>query len=441
MYAAGVVCTNCHEPHSNQLVAKDNALCTQCHNADSFDTPVHHRHATGTSGSECVNCHMPEQTYMGGDQRRDHSMRVPRPDLSETLGTPNACTQCHLDRSDTWAAKAVKQWGINVQRAEPTVGELFFDAQRGAPDALLGLEKLALNPNVNGIWRGAAVEELGRHGVLGLESVISRLLRSSDPIIRASAVRSSEALPLVRRYQVLRPILGDRNRSVVTELATALAAVPLDQIGSGDASALKKVFRVYLEIQSDDLDLPSVQARLGNFYLRRGEINLAEASFRAALEIDAQTVGAHVNLADLKRTQGDDQGARKVLLDALDLIPNEVSLLYALGLLEVRAGNYRTALGYLKDSADLEEGGLQYRYVYAVALHDMGHISEAIEELKAALEYSKYSSDVLYALAAYSFEIARYADARAYAKRLISLYPGNEAYLQLDRQISNFSQD
>ena len=108
---------------------------------------------------------------------------------------------------------------------------------------------------------------------------------------------------------------------------------------------------------------------------------------------------------------------------------------------EARAGNYRTALGYLKGAAGLEEGGLQYRYVYAVALHDMGRISEAIEELKAALEYSKYSSDVLYALAAYSFEIARYADARAYAKWLISLYPDNEAYRQLDRQISNFSQD
>jgi len=402
---------------------------------------VHHRHATGTSGSECVNCHMPEQTYMGVDKRRDHSLRIPRPDLSETIGTPNACTQCHVDRSDAWAAKAVKQWGINAQSAPPTVGELFFDARLGAPDALLGLGKLALNPNVNGIWRGTAVEEMGRHGASGLESVISRLLRSSDPIIRASAVRSSEALPLVRRYQLLRPILQDSNRSVVTELATALAAVPLDQIDSGDASVLQHMFRGYLEIQSDDLDLPSVRARLGNFYLRRGEIKLAEDSYRAALEIDDRTVGAHVNLADLKRTQGDDEGARKVLLDALDLISNEASLLYALGLLEVRGGNYRTALGHLKEAADLEEGDLQYRYVYAVALHDMGRISEAIEELKAAHEYSKYSSDVLYALAVYSFEIARYAEARAYSKRLISLYPANEAYRHLDRQIRTLGQN
>ena len=441
MYAAGVVCTNCHEPHSNQLVAKGNALCGQCHNPDSFDTPAHHHHAAGTSGSQCVNCHMPEQTYMGVDRRRDHSMRIPRPDLSAAIGAPNACTQCHLDQSGAWAAKAVKEWGGDKKSPGPTVGELFSEARLGAPDALGGLEALTMNPKENGIWRASAIEELGRQGFPGLETLIVRLVESPDPIIRSSAVRASEALPLVRRYQILRVLLGDTNRSVVTELATALAAVPLDQIPSGDALALEKVFRDYLEVQFQDLDLPSVQARLGNFYLGRGDTEAAEVSYRAALKIDPQSVGAYINLADLKRAQGDERSARAVLLEALGLMPTEPSLLHALGLLEVRAGNYDTALGYLKDAADLEEDSFQYRYVYAVGLHDLGRIDEAIKVLKAALEYSKYSADVLYALAAYSFEIARYADARTYAKQLVSLYPDNEAYLQLNRQIRTLGQE
>lgn len=441
MYAAGVVCTNCHEPHSNQLVAKGNALCSQCHNPDSFDTPAHHHHVAGTSGSQCVNCHMSEQTYMGVDRRRDHSMRIPRPDLIAEVGAPNACTQCHLDQSDAWAANAVKEWNGDRQSPGPAVGELFSDARLGAPDALDGLEALAMNPNENGIWRASAIEELGRQGFPGLEALIIRLVESPDPILRSSAVRASEALPLVRRYQVLRALLGDTNRSVVTELGTALAAVPLNQIPSGDALALEKVFRDYLEIQLQDLDLPSVQARLGNFYLGRGETEAAEASYRAALEIDPQSVGAYINLADLKRTQGDEHSARAVLLEALGLMPSEPTLLHALGLLEVRAGNYRTALGYLKDAADLEEGSFQYRYVYAVGLHDLGRIGEAIKVLEAALEYSKYSADVLYALSAYSLEMARYADARTYAKQLVSLYPDNEAYLQLNRQIRILGQE
>jgi len=441
MYAAGVVCTNCHEPHSNQLVAEGNALCGQCHNPSSFDTPTHHHHVVGTLGSQCVNCHMPEQTYMGVDRRRDHSMRIPRPDLSEALGSPNACIQCHQDQTDAWAVEAVKAWGHEPQQIAPSVGELFSEARRGAPDGIRALAALALNTDANGIWRASATEQLGLQAFSGLEALIARQVESRDPIIRASAVRASEALPLVRRYQSLRSILGDTNRSVVTELATALAAVPLNQIPSADALALEKVFRDYLEIQRQDLDLPSVQARLGNFYLARGDLEVAETSYRTAIAIDPLTVGAYLNLADLKRAQGDEQHVRLILREALDLMPSEPSLLHALGLSEVRAGDYETALTHLKEAADLEESGLQYRYVYAVALHDLGHVGEAIEELKLALERSRYSAEVLYALAAYSFEIARYADARTYAQQLVSFYPDNDAYRRLSQRIRTLGQE
>ena len=54
---------------------------------------------------------MPARTYMVVDPRRDHSLRVPRPDLSAALGTPNACTGCHRDRPAQWAADRVKAWG------------------------------------------------------------------------------------------------------------------------------------------------------------------------------------------------------------------------------------------------------------------------------------------------------------------------------------------
>ena len=68
-------------------------------------------------------------------------------------------------------------------------------------------------------------------------------------------------------------------------------------------------------------------------------------------------------------------------------------------------------------------------------------VGEAIEELKLALERSRYSAEVLYALAAYSFEIARYADARTYAQQLVSFYPDNEAYLRLNQRIRTLGQE
>ena len=64
MHAAGVTCADCHEPHSGKLRASGNAVCAQCHASETFDTPAHHHHATGSAGAECVACHMPATTYM-----------------------------------------------------------------------------------------------------------------------------------------------------------------------------------------------------------------------------------------------------------------------------------------------------------------------------------------------------------------------------------------
>jgi hypothetical protein len=110
MHQAGITCSNCHDPHNLKLRAARNNLCAQCHLPAKFDVTEHYHHQPGSAGAQCVNCHMPTKTYMVVDARRDHSLRVPRPDLSASIGTPNACTQCHGDRSADWAAKQVAEW-------------------------------------------------------------------------------------------------------------------------------------------------------------------------------------------------------------------------------------------------------------------------------------------------------------------------------------------
>ena len=110
MHAQGVTCSDCHDPHSLKLRAPANAVCAQCHLPAKFDTTGHTHHAAGTPGAACAACHMPTTTYMGVDARHDHSLRVPRPDISVQLGTPNACTQCHSKQSAHWAADAIGKW-------------------------------------------------------------------------------------------------------------------------------------------------------------------------------------------------------------------------------------------------------------------------------------------------------------------------------------------
>jgi predicted CXXCH cytochrome family protein len=110
MYQAGVTCSDCHEPHDLSLKAPGNGVCLQCHRADRYDVTQHHHHAQDSEGASCAECHMPPRDYMVVDPRHDHSMRIPRPDLSVELGTPNACNRCHEDKSIQWAADQVDAW-------------------------------------------------------------------------------------------------------------------------------------------------------------------------------------------------------------------------------------------------------------------------------------------------------------------------------------------
>ncbi len=103
MHGKGVTCNNCHNPHSGKILMQGNALCNQCHASPVFDNSKHHHHADNSKGAACVNCHVPNRTYMQVDKRRDHSFVIPRPDLSLTMGVPNACTQCHKKKSNAWA--------------------------------------------------------------------------------------------------------------------------------------------------------------------------------------------------------------------------------------------------------------------------------------------------------------------------------------------------
>jgi hypothetical protein len=134
MYRAGVTCSDCHDPHSLRVAQPTSGACARCHAPAKFDTSAHHHHRAGTPGASCIECHMPTRTYMVVDPRRDHSLRVPRPDLSVKLGTPDSCTGCHRDRTPRWAAEALARWyGPGPRPAH--YGEAIHAGRRGLPGA------------------------------------------------------------------------------------------------------------------------------------------------------------------------------------------------------------------------------------------------------------------------------------------------------------------
>jgi len=435
MHLAGVVCSNCHEPHSLALRAPGNGVCAQCHNPGHFDTPEHYHHPAGSSGALCANCHMPQTTYMGVDARRDHSMRIPRPDLSVVIGTPNACNSCHADRSAQWAHDSLRGWGVQFRDTGTHFARALQRFDAGDRSVVPALAQLANDPAAAPIWRATAMEAVAQAGGREAIQTVTSMLYDDDPILRASAVRSLQFLPLHQRYQLLQALIDDPVDGVRLEVALSLAGVPLDQLSPDQARQLQGLFDWYLDLQQRHADMPETQLQLGVFYLERGDLKAAEAAYREALKLNPQLVPAYLNLADLLRSQNRDADARELMLEVLAFAPDNGPTLHALGLLETRSGTPDKALDYLRRAAELETTGSRHRFVYAIALHDLGQPREAIGQLQALLRQLPRSEEVLLALANYNAELGQRDQARAYARTLTEIAPRNQAYQQLLQQL------
>lgn len=437
MHQAGVVCSNCHEPHSLALRARDNGVCAQCHLPQEYDTQAHHHHPADSGGALCANCHMPETTYMGVDPRRDHSMRIPRPDLSVAMGTPNACNQCHTDRDAQWAVTALRGWGVHFRDTGSHLARAFQRFDQGDRSAVPALAQLANDPTAAPIWRATALEAVAQGGGREAIQAVTSVLYDDDPMLRASAVRSLDFLPLNQRYQLLQALIDDEIATVRMEVAISLAGVPLDQVSPEQAQQLRELFDWYLEMLRLHADMPETQLQMGIFHLGRGDLKQAEASYREALSLNPQLVPAYLNLADVLRAQGRDEEAREVLLEVLGFAPESGDTLHALGLLETRSGNPEQALEYLRQAAELETMGSRHRFVYAIALHDTGKPREAIVQLRALLRQLPRDEEVLLALTNYSAELGDREKARAYARALTQIAPRNQGYQQLLQSLSD----
>src|SRR4051794_17942629 len=228
MHANRVQCTDCHNAHSLKLKYEGNNLCTQCHephNPAKYDTPAHHHHAVGSAGSLCINCHMASRMYMVIDERRDHSFRIPRPDLSAELGTTNACNKCHTKANETpqWAADAIKKWYGDKPKREPHWGPAIKAGRAGAPEGeKLLLDVIARNSTPS-IVRATAIDLLAGYSSVASVSARREALRDSDSLVRLTAVRSLPEGNEEMLVMNLASVIDDPVLSVRTAAATRLA--------------------------------------------------------------------------------------------------------------------------------------------------------------------------------------------------------------------------
>ena len=425
MYQRGVTCVDCHDPHTQKLRAEGNALCGRCHNAAEFDVPKHHQHQVNSQGAQCVACHMPTQNYMVIHAREDHSLRVPRPDLSIAIGSPNACNQCHTDTNPQWAAGAMDTWYGKGWRARKEYGQTLHAGSTQGLAALPALLDLAQDRSAPDIIRASALSLAQPSASPATHFATQKLLGDQNPQVRIGALGMLASADAPARVQMAAPVLLDHVRAVRIEAAQILADIPDAQLLEKLRPARKTAMQEYETALQLESDWPSGNVNLANLRLRQGRVDEAIAALQHAIALDPRFSDAYVNLADVYRQQQNDAQAEAVLRRGLLLSPRDADLHHALGLLLIRKGNPQGALKELVDAAKLAPHNARYAYVEAIALNSDGKKKEALTVLRNANLQHPGDIDILNALLSISREAGDRASELVYAKKLSALLPDN----------------
>lgn len=353
MYAAGVTCSDCHEPHSARLRTgpEPNAICSTCHLPARFAADEH----AGVNSSQCVDCHMQAETYMGVDDRRDHSFRVPGTEASAShYGNAIAAGRAGNANDQLLAAISNEDYppiarATLLSLISPPAGSAEMDAIKRSfadPDPLVRIGALrALSSIPDGV-RGVRGSHLLKDPVRGvrIEASLAFLdLRDLLPLEDARAFANA-----AQEYR----------DSMLVSASLPDAAVNLAGFESrlGNDAAAARLYEHAIRIGEH---VAAVQNAYGLYKVRTGDPDTAVLHLQRATQIDPNTPWfSYVYGVSLNSTGSPDKAIR-VLGDARDKFPENFDIAWALVTMYRDAGDRTAAEGLLAELQEQFPGNAQ----------------------------------------------------------------------------------
>ncbi len=466
MFQKGIRCTDCHDPHTARLKHEGNQVCTSCHQhpAGKYDTPAHHRHDAGSVGAQCVECHMPAKTYMEVDPRRDHSLRVPRPDLSVTLGTPNACSGCHLEQSgltekrreelgeyadwlvraatdeeikqalqrvDAWSRDRFVEWYGEQQDRDTHFANALSAAREGDPGATELLKKTATDRRKTAIVRATCLQELGQYGAEHANEVSSKLLHDPAEQVRAAAIANLQGLESRELVDQVAPLLNDPVRLVREQAARALAPLPRGDLRGSQRDALRRALDEFEAGMMVNNERAGSHMMIGVLRANQGDVVGAERAYETAIRVEPNVVGPRSNLAEMLDRQADQLQQQAMQYAQAQNPAGRDLYVQSVEIRERVAGLRREELKLLGRDVRLVPDNGPLRYRYGLLLYLLGEEDKAILELEEACRLNPNSPDFAMALALLYQKHQRYEAAIEQMERVLELRPNDASARQL----------
>ena len=438
----GVVCTDCHDPHSTKIKfpLENNSLCMSCHasgtngrieGATIIHPTEHSHHGADSTGNSCVDCHMTNTTYMGRDPRRDHGFHVPDPQLTKEHGTPNACNKCHTDKDTDWAIKWTNEWyGKKMhtpererQRARTRALAAAFNGQANAIDPLLAAYANEKNP----LWNATLLEAMrpwatdARVKRLGQEGV-----HHDDSMVRAAACHILEFSPGNDPW--LEPMLRDPVREVRMAASWAMRT---------RLSQRSEVLKELKETLFFGADQPIGAMRLAELATQGENLEEARKWMEKAIELDKTSSAGHEAYAILLGQLGKPKEALAQLEIAIGLAPNNARLLYLKALTYAELQQTDKTEELLKQVVKVDPGHDRAHYNLGLLLAGQEKLDEAIASILRAEQINPDTPDYPYARATLHLRKGQKMEAFEACRTVLGIDRNYQPALNLLRQIGN----
>lgn len=385
MAHAGVSCMDCHNPHTLELTlpTENNMLCMRCHeaggtlNAPIIQPTAHSFHAEGSTGNRCIECHMPKTTYMQVDPRADHGYHMPDPLMTQELGIPNACSNCHSDQTLDWVVEhAEARHGEKLSDSRQRRRALAIaDAYAGSPKAVPALLKLAEDEDIPA-WRATYTGLLSNY--LPDATVAEYLKAQLDDESQLVRERAVKAMAMIEGgADALIEKLGDASRSVRISAARTLTIMGLTIPDDSAASEWK----TYLEFNSDR---PQSLLILAQVAARNNRSSEVPQLLQRAVQLDSANPGMYHQGAIILSAAGLNEAARQYLYTGWELAPNDAQFPYSLGLLAAEDQDLKTAVGFLEETVAMEPGFYRAWYNLSLAYSRLNQPEKASAAMQKA---------------------------------------------------------
>ena len=319
-FKGGATCIMCHtdvhEPDIDKngaLAAKQDALCSGCHKEIASQGKAHTRHESATT---CVSCHMPRTSISLRHRMPDHTISVPAPENTKRFGIPNACNECHKDKSADWSEAQLARWFRNGRRGQTVADAVAFTLGAAHdPGGLAPLVRIAEDATRPPLFRANALGYLRGYTEPLATNTLVTAVQSPHPMVRLAALLSlSDQGRNATVRSTMERGLTDERRTVRMASALGLLNAGVRPTGEGPLSkSLIAAMREHAVRAAFLREDPVTQLDLGKMFFLAGDWKQAETSVRDALGLDPKTPGASYFLGLATLGQGRVTEAKAIL--------------------------------------------------------------------------------------------------------------------------------